>query len=399
MNSILLWITQAQAESGGTFWMPPQASTLAEKTDETFYFIYWISIVFFILLMGAMILFAVQYKKKSDGDKTLDIKGSHKLEFIWSVFPSFLLIAMFVMGFKTYVFSIVPPADSLEVLVVGKQWNWSYVYPNYGIEVGTADALVVPKGKAVRLRMVSEDVIHSYYVPDFRTKKDVVPNRYSMLWFETSGELNGGKAYMLEETGKPLSVRGCEEGQADCADGHGTELAEFIKSYAKENNIAINGEVKVAVHQVFCTEYCGNDHSRMLSKIVVLEPEHFDIWLKAKMDYSPYKDKQFLGADGMPDLAKVGGFLAKNQYGCMGCHGKETYPQWATLFDANGNGQSRVMTSGENIVADYGYIAESIRNPQAKIVAAYANAGNMSNYSGMPEQDVKAIVEYMKSLK
>ena len=117
------------------------------------------------------------------------------------------------------------------------------------------------------------------------------------------------------------------------------------------------------------------------------------------MDYSPYKDKQFLGADGKPDLTKVGAFLAKNQYGCMGCHGKSTYPQWNTLYDDSGKGVERAMTSGDKIVADYEYIAESIRNPQAKIVAAYANAGNMSNYSGMPEQDVKAIVEYMKSLK
>ena len=411
MNAFLLWSAQAQAESGGeTFWLPPQSSTLAEQTDQTFYFIYWVSIVFFIILMGAMILFAVQYKKKSDADKTLDLKGSHTIELIWAIFPSFLLIAMFVMGFKTYVYSIVPPADSMEILVTGKQWNWSYNYPNYGIDLGTSDAVVVPKGKAVRLRMVSEDVIHSYYVPDFRVKKDVVPNRYSMLWFETTGDLKGGQAYMQElelyteedkkaEKPVPLAIRGCEKGKTDCDDGHGKEIAEFVTSYAKENNIPLSGEVKVGVHQVYCTEYCGRDHSRMLSKIVVLEPEHFEVWLKAKMDYSPYKDKQFLGADGKPDLSKVGAFLAKNQYGCMGCHGQNSYPQWNTLFDENGKGVSRAMTSGDEIVTDYEYIAESIRNPQAKIVAAYANAGNMSNYSGMPEQDVKAIVEYMKSLK
>ena len=150
---------------------------------------------------------------------------------------------------------------------------------------------------------------------------------------------------------------------------------------------------------MYCTEYCGRDHSRMLSKIVVLEPEHFEFWLKAKMDYSPYKDKQFLGDDGKPDLSKVGAFLAKNQYGCMGCHGKSSYPQWNTLYDESGNGLPRGIVGSGDVVADYEYISESIRNPKAKIVAAFANAGNMSNYSGMPEQDVKAIVEYMKSLK
>ena len=190
MNAFLCGSHKRKLSLEETFGCPPILHTSRTNRSNVLFYI-WVSIAFFIILMGAMIFFAVQYKKKSDGDKTLDLKGSHTIELIWAIFPSFLLIAMFVMGFKTYVYSIVPPADSMEILVTGKQWNWSYNYPNYGIEVGTADAVVVPKGKAVRLRMVSEDVIHSYYVPDFRVKKDVVPNRYSMLWFETTGDLKG----------------------------------------------------------------------------------------------------------------------------------------------------------------------------------------------------------------
>ena len=115
MNVFLLYAVQAQAETEKTFWMPRQASTLAAPTDETFYFIYWVCIAFFVLLMSAMIMFAVQYKKKSDSDRTLDLKGSHTIEFVWSVFPSILLLVMFVLGFRTYIKSTVPPANSMEV--------------------------------------------------------------------------------------------------------------------------------------------------------------------------------------------------------------------------------------------------------------------------------------------
>ncbi|MEC8278719.1 MAG: cytochrome c oxidase subunit II transmembrane domain-containing protein, partial [Myxococcota bacterium] len=181
----LLWLlSNAQAGSEGTFWLPPQASTLAADIDTTFDFIYWVSVVFFIILMGAMIYLAVVYKKKSDSDKTVDLKGSHTLEFAWSVFPSFLLIAMFVMGFQTYMRSTIPPADALEVRVEGYQWAWVYNYPSLGVSVGAQESLVVPKGQSVRLTMSSRDVLHSFYVPDFRIKKDVLPNRYTMQWFQ-----------------------------------------------------------------------------------------------------------------------------------------------------------------------------------------------------------------------
>ena len=96
----LILTAMADEKTEGTLWMPPSVSTLAEGVDDTFYFIYWVCLVFFFVLMGAMFYFAVVFKKKSDADKTLDLKGSHTIELVWSVFPSFLLVAMFVMGFQ-----------------------------------------------------------------------------------------------------------------------------------------------------------------------------------------------------------------------------------------------------------------------------------------------------------
>ena len=398
MNAFLLWVVQAHAESGEkTFWLPEQASTLASQTDKTFYFIYWVSIVFFIVLMGAMVWFAWVYRKKSDGEKTLDLKGSHVIEFVWAVFPSFLLIAMFVMGFKGYLFSIVPPADSMEVLVTGAQWNWAYQYPESGVNVASTEALVIPKGKAVRLKMVSTDVIHSYYVPDFRVKKDVVPNRYSMLWFETTGELTGGQAYMYEEGGKPLAIRGCESAGTDCEDGHAIKVKEQVLKHAKKNNIDV-GEIKYDVHQVFCTEYCGNDHSRMLSKIVVLDEKHFDLWIDSQKNYSIWEDEQYM-VDGKPDTVKIGSVIAKSK-GCKSCHEQSDYPQWNTLFDDSGKSIERAIEGSSPIVADAAYIIESVRYPGNKIVSGYG-AKKMNAYpeSMLSEKDLGAIIDYMKSLK
>ena len=173
----LLLISNAMASEpiGETFWMPKQASSFAAEIDQTYYFIYWVCIVFFIALMGGMIYLAVKYKQRTANDVTPVIKGSHRIEFAWSVFPTFLLIIMFVLGFKAYIRTTIPPADALQVQLSGQQWKWTYYYPSYGVELGTEDPLVVPEQTGVRLRMASEDVLHSYYVPDFRMKKRRCP--------------------------------------------------------------------------------------------------------------------------------------------------------------------------------------------------------------------------------
>ena len=128
-------------DENGTFWMPPQGSTFAADVDFAYYFIYWIDIIFFILLMGAMLLFAIQYRhKKGVEAKTLDLKGSHAVELAWAVFPSFLLIAMFVLGFQAYMKQVVPPADALQVRVYAQKWQWNYLqqFPHHS----TSDCVV-----------------------------------------------------------------------------------------------------------------------------------------------------------------------------------------------------------------------------------------------------------------
>ncbi|MEC8382331.1 MAG: c-type cytochrome [Myxococcota bacterium] len=388
----LLWLlSNAQAGSEGTFWLPPQASTLAADIDTTFYFIYWVSVVFFIILMGAMIYLAVVYKKKSDSDKTVDLKGSHTLEFAWSVFPSFLLIAMFVMGFQTYMRSTIPPADALEVRVEGYQWAWVYNYPSLGVSVGAQESLVVPKGQSVRLTMSSRDVLHSFYVPDFRIKKDVLPNRYTMQWFQAD------ELIVDETVHQKISGQKREDGsELVTIESNIAAVKQTIVDRATEEGQALSADqIQVGVHQVFCTEYCGNDHSRMLSSVIVLEQEHFDLWVRGTTRFDPYK--KFAG-----QAAEIGKHLA-NKNGCTGCHNITgdaggSGPTWKGLV-----GKERQFTNADSIVADANYIRESILNPSAKIVKG-DNGGAYGNMNAgwdklLSAQDIDMIISYIETLK
>ena len=398
--TVLSWITVANAQESA-FYLPRAASTLAESVDYTFSFIYWCCAVFFFILMGAMFYFTVAYKDKGPEHKTLDLKGHHTLEFVWSVFPSFLLVAMFVMGFTDYVRSTVPPADSVQVNIVGKRWDWDFNYPTLG-GFQSRD-LVVPNQESVSLQMVSQDVLHSFYVPDFRIKKDVVPNRYTVQWFETtdlfeaaedelfySPDFNfsdaepspsGSKALI---TSKGLDVKNAVAGQ--CAKD---------KKDNPELDCQDNPEnVKIGLHQIFCTEYCGDHHSRMLAKVVVLEPSDFALWVKAQNNFDA--ETAFAG-----DITKLGEYYT-SKGGCAGCHSVDgtpgTGPTWKGLY-----GSDRALADGSSVNADDNYIRTSVLEPAKHVVQGYPAAGMPVNLhkafgKGKEEAGLAAIIEYIKTL-
>jgi cytochrome c oxidase subunit 2 len=199
--------------------MPEQASTSAERTDALFYFILYLSIFFFVLVIGATVLFAIKYRRRSAKQRTSPIEGSKKLEIAWAVIPAILLILIFAWGFRDFLHLAVPPGDSLDVRVTAQKWFWSFDYPREGL---STNELVVPVGRPVKLTMSSTDVIHSFFVPAFRIKRDVVPNRYTVVWFEAT------------ETG---------------------------------------------VYDVLCAEYCGTSHSRMLAKVKVMSENDYQGWI------------------------------------------------------------------------------------------------------------------------
>ncbi len=201
------------------FWLPESASTVSGHTDGLFGFILFLCILFFIVLMGAMIYFVIKYKYRNDSDRTSDVTGNHTLEVLWSVGPGILLMVIFGWGFMDYMKMSAMPAESIKIRAYAQKWSWTFTYPESGV---TSSRLVVPMGKAVELTMSSKDVIHSFYVPGFRIKKDVLPNRYTLLWFEPT-----------------------VEGEFD----------------------------------VFCAEYCGTSHSEMITKVKVVPEAEYEKWI------------------------------------------------------------------------------------------------------------------------
>jgi len=202
--------------TGGGVWFPPQNSTIAKDVDWLFFYIYWLCVIFFFIIIGMAGYFVMKYRHRGPNTPKADHTFTHSnaLELIWSVIPCAFLVPMFYWGFTGYMDLRTPPAGAYEIRVTAMKWQWLFTYPN-GVVLGK---LVVPQGQAVKLTMTSEDVLHSLFIPVFRVKQDVVPGRYTNLWFNA------------------------------------TQPGEF---------------------HLFCTEYCGTKHSDMITTVHVVKPEEF----------------------------------------------------------------------------------------------------------------------------
>jgi cytochrome c oxidase subunit 2 len=201
------------------FILPDQASTLATNHDSLFWFITGISIFFYVLVVGLILFFVWRYRRRSADEITPHITHNQKLEVVWTAIPLVIVIVIFFWGFHGYVSAQIAPANAIEIQAVGKKWIWQFEYQD-GLR--TLNDIHVPVNRPVRLIMTSEDVIHSFFVPTFRIKKDVVPGRYTEIWFTPT---------------------------------------------------------KPGMHQVFCAEYCGKGHSDMLARIFVDDDAAYQKWL------------------------------------------------------------------------------------------------------------------------
>lgn len=330
ISQLLLAATQtAEQGTDATFWLPPGASTTTSSVDPLFNFIMGVSIFFFVLVMAVLAYFVIKYRKRGDDDRTSPISGNHRLEIVWSLIPTVLLIVMFVWGFKGFINLSIPPDDAMEIRVIAQKWFWEFTYPIDGITVRKGEKLVVPIHKPVKLVMSSEDVLHALYIPAFRIKRDVLPNRYSVIWFEA------------------------------------TKLGEY---------------------DIFCAEYCGDNHSRMTHTVKVV----------SQADYEAWKVEAASGGDVTP--VQLGKKLFTS-LGCVACHSTTKDrkkmvgpPIWGTF------GQSEELTDGTKVTVDEKYIRNSLMEPNSQIVKGYPPA--MPPYKGrLKEKELAGIIEYIKSLK
>ena len=198
---------------------PELASTIAWQVDILYIFIVVLSIIFTVGIFVAVVYFAVKYRRRSENERPKAIHGSIPLELSWSIIPFFIAIFVYIWGADVYFRLYRIPADAMDVYVVGKQWMWKIQHPEGKREI---NELHVPVNQRVRVTLASEDVIHSFFIPAFRVKKDAVPGRYTQLWFEAT---------------------------------------------------------KVGEYHLFCAEYCGTEHSTMIGKVIVMEAEDYQDWL------------------------------------------------------------------------------------------------------------------------
>lgn len=317
----MLWIQSAHAGSSS---MPPQASTMAPSVDYLYWFLIIISAIASILVIGGMMWFLFKYRRQSENDKTAYITHNHMAEFLWSFIPLVLFMVCFVWGWVVFNGLRTPPKDAYEIYVKAKKWSWDFEYTN---GFNSPGELVVPVGKPIKLLMTSEDVLHSFYVPSFRIKQDVVPGRYTTTWFEAT---------------------------------------------------------KTGYFQIFCTEFCGLNHSGMLAKVKVVEPEVFQAFLEGKVieELTP---------------VQLGEKIYKTR-NCNGCHSLDgsrvVGPSFKGLFGSN-----REFADGSSTEANEDYIRQSIMNPNSQIVKGFA-PNQMPSFEGMlSDEEVRGVIEFIKAQK
>lgn len=345
-------------------------STLAQQTDATFWFIFFVSLVLLVGITVFMLYCCVRYNRKNN-PKATQIHGSLLLEVLWTVIPTILVLFMFWMSWEGYAYSREVPEGAYEINVYAKQWQWSYEYPQKEgfkrlrfssfakpaleqtggneeiLNEPKSDilfkkwtpAMVVPVNTPIKLNLIGiqKDVIHSFSVPAFRIKGDCTP---------------------------------------------------------KPNNSTPNytwfNATKVGLYDVFCTEFCGTGHSQMNSYIKVVTKEEFDIWYD---DMTKYYDRV---EQAMPGTA-----IFKDN--CAGCHSTDgTKAMGPTLKDFSSHTRDAVDEKGRTVTGikgDLSYFSESIRKPKALTVIGFGKGLMPSTFADYTDEQIQHIYEYLESIK
>lgn len=327
--------------------VPLQGSEIAARWDNLYSFLIWLSVFFFILTVGAMIYFIFAYPHRA-GAKTKYITGNHLLEGLWIAIPTLLLMIIFGWGYSIYHSMSQSPTDAYEVRVIGKQWLWTFQYDDGKTTVGE---VYVPLNRPVKFIMTSEDVLHSFFIPNFRIKQDVVPGMYTSVWFTAT----------------------------------------------------VPGK-----HQVYCAEYCGTSHSGMLAKVIVLDDDQWNAWShNRKLGVIPEAGQELAQSDVLrtsatgresPRLTLVEqGKAVYEKNGCLSCHSTDgttkVGPTHKGLF-----GSKVELANGKIKIADENYIRDHINNPQENTVKGFNPI--MPTFKGLiTATEMNALIAYIKSLK
>jgi len=303
---------------------PPRASEMAQDIDLLFFFSLGVLVFFSTLIAVLIFYFMTRYHRRSPGQVGKEPQGNTLLlEAAWIIVPLCIALTMFTWGARIYFAAARPPSDARQFYVIGKQWMWKIEHPSGKREI---NELHVPRGVPIKLKLTSEDVIHSFFIPAMRVKTDVIPGKYTSMWFN--------------------------------ADTVGT-------------------------YHLFCTQYCGAEHSRMVGRVVVMEPTEYELWIGGKTGSGLVE-----GASTGEDL-----FVAK---ACNTCHRPDTTARAPMLWGLFG--KTVHLQDGSTATVDETYIRESILNPAAKIVAGYQPI--MPTFRGqLSEEEIIQLIRFVQSLK
>ena len=299
---------------------PAEASGISPYVDALYVFLLLMTVFGTAFVAALLLVFSIRYRREKNPVAT-QIEGSTLLEATWTIIPLAIFLVTFVWGALLYFRIYNPPTNALNIYVVGKQWMWKAEHPGGQHEI---NALHVPMGKPVQLTMISQDVFHSFSIPDFRIKREVIPGRYSTVWFEA------------------------------------TQAGTF---------------------HLFCTQYCGTQHSGMIGTITVLSPDDYKKWLQQS-------------TSGM-SLAQNGERLFASM-GCNSCHSGNAAARGPNL--AGVYGAKLTLTDGSQVLVNDAYLRDSILNPSQHVTAGFAPI--MPTYQGQISEDgLIDLVEYIKNMQ
>jgi len=276
-----------------------EVSRIAGQVDGVFLFITLMGLIFFIITQGFLIYFAVKYrrKKREEPAETPYITGNHWLEAIWIVIPSLVVLVIFFYGYAVFHDIRTPPPDAVEIQVTARQWLYQFTYPDGRSAI---NEVRVPVGKPVKFLMKSADVLHGFYLPDFRVKQDILPGSYTYLWVQPE-----------------------KEGRYD----------------------------------IFCTQYCGTGHSTMRAMLIVMSPEEYEHWAKqeekpknlslAKQGEELVEHSGCLGCHSLDGTAKIGPTL-KGVFGRM-----VTLSDGKTVIANEDYLRESIVNPGAKVVKDF----------------------------------------------
>ena len=299
---------------------PAEASTISPWVDGLYFFLLVMTVVGLLLVGTLLTVFSLRYRKEKNPVAT-QVEGSTLLEATWTIIPLAIFLMTFVWGALLYFRIYDPPVNAMNVYVVGKQWMWKVEHPGGQHEI---NELHVPTGRPVQLTMISQDVFHSFSIPDFRVKREVIPGRYTTVWFQATTP---------------------------------------------------------GTYHLFCTQYCGTQHSGMIGEVTVLTPEDYQKWLQQS-------------TSGM-SLAQNGERLFASM-GCNACHNGTATARGPNL--AGVYGSKLTTTNGSQVLVNEAYLRDAILNPSQHVTAGFAPI--MPTYQGQISEDgLIDLVEFIKNMQ